>query len=326
MYSIVLMMAMTSAPETANFGGHKGYMHGGGLYCLNTCYGCWGSCHGYSSCHGCCGGWGWGYGYFPSYACSGCAGNVNTYASCMGCYGNYWQPYSCYGYGIYGGTSYSWPVPYESAPGTYGYGYPVPANSIPRIETKEVEPKKIIEPKKLGGETMNYLASPNKAQVVVRLPADAKLYANGKLTTLESTERAFSTPVLDRGQDYQYTMKVEYTRNGQKVVDDKVVRVRAGETSVVEFAEAKADTAVSTLKFVVPQGAKLFVENKAINGSTGEFKTPELTKGSEYAYSVRAELNRDGKVETQTQRVVFKGGEPVTVDFSDLGTVRTASK
>ena len=31
---------------------------------------------------------------------------------------------------------------------------------------------------------------------------------------------------------------------------------------------------------------------------------------------VRGELNRDGKSQTQTKRVVFKAGESVTVDFT----------
>jgi uncharacterized protein (TIGR03000 family) len=330
MYSVVLMMAMTSAPEAPNWGG-KGFFHGGALHCLNTCHGCWASCHGcwsschgcWSSCHGCwsschgCGG-GWSYGW-SSYACSGCAGHANFYTSCSGNWSNYWQPFSCFGYGIYGGTTYTYPVPYESAPGTYGYGYPIPANSMPRIENKEIEPKK-------SGETKSMLNA-DKAQVVVRLPADAKLYANGQLTNLSSGERSFNTPVLEAGQDYQYSMKIEYARGGKAIVEDKIVKVRAGQVSVVEFAEqGKADTAVSTLKFMVPEGATLFVENRAIETTGSEFKTPELAKGAEYAYNVRAELKRGGKVETQTQRVVFKAGEPVTVDFLELGTVRTASK
>jgi len=320
MYSIVLMMAMTSAPETADF-------HGRALHYFNSCHGCcgghsWhnGSCGGcWSSCHGC-GGSGFAY---SSYACSGCAGNVTSYHSCHGYTPNYYQPFSCFGYGIYGGTSYSWPIPYEGGgPGTYGYATPYSPNAMPRIEEKkEVEPKKADS--KQGGQTMIYPTTPNKAQVVVRLPADAKLYANDTLTNLSSAERSFSTPSLEKGQDYQYSMKVEYTRDGKTVSDSQIVKVRAGEVSVVEFVDKS--TAISTIKFVAPEGAKLFVENKLL-GTSGSFKTPELTKGAEYAYSVRAELNRDGKTEASTQRVVFKAGEAVTVDFMDLGTIRTASK
>lgn len=323
MYSVVLMMAMTSAPDAASF--HKAGCHGGMLHKWNTCHGCYSTCHGcWSSGHGCGGSWA-----YSSYSCSGCAGNATYYFSCYGNQPNsYFQPFSCYGYGIYGGTSYTWPIPYEGGgAGTYGYGYPIPANSMPRIEkapdTKAPDAKK---PEIKEEKSMIYPTSPNKAQVVVKLPADAKLYANDQLTNLDSSERAFSTPALEKGLDYQYSMKIEYTRNGKTLTDNQIVKVRAGQVSVVDFNErVKAETAISTLKFVVPEGAKLFVENKPLSLAGSEFKTPELIKGAEYAYSIRAEFNRDGKNETQTQRVVFKAGEPVTVDFMDIGSIRTAA-
>jgi len=319
MYSIVLMMAMTSAPETPEF---HGVFHGGALHYWNSCHGCGGSFW-HSSCNGCYSsghGHGWAY---SSRACSGCCGNVTSYHSCSGYAPNYYQPFSCFGYGIYGGTSYYWPTPYDGGgPGTYGVGTPYVPNSMPRIEDKKEELKK----DKIDGKTMIYPTVPTKASVVVRLPADAKLYANNSPTNLNSAERQFSTPTLEKGQDYQYTMKIEYSREGKTVVDSQIVKVRAGEVSVVEFVDKAATLAVSTIKFATPEGAAVFVENKPLATAAGEFKTPELTKGAEYAYSVRAEITVNGKTETATQRVVFKAGEPVTVDFSDLGTIRTASK
>lgn len=256
---------------------------------------------------------------------------MTYYAACYGSRQGYWEPFSCFGYGIYGGTSYYWPVPYDGANpnSAYGYGMPMVPNSIPRVEIKEKDKDgkpipKFEEPKKI----MSLPANSNRAQVVVRLPADAKLYANNELTQLSSGERVFATPALQTGLEYQYTMKVEYTRDGKTVTDSSVVKVRAGETSVVAFVDKAAPTAVSQIKLVAPEGTKIFVDNSAsaIPASNPDFKTPALVKGQEYAYLFRAELNRDGKNYSQTQRVVFKGGESVTVDFMDIDGARLSAK
>jgi len=255
---------------------------------------------------------------------------VTYYASCQGYRPGYWEPFSCFGYGIYGGTSYTWPVPYPGANpnSAYGYGYPIVPNSIPRIENteplKDGKPvPKFEEPKKL----MSLPSNSNRAQVVVRLPADAKLYANNQLTQLVSSERVFATPTLEQGVEYQYSMKVEYARDGKMVTDSSLVKVRAGETSTVEFVDRTAATTVSKIKLIAPEGAKIFVDNakNAIPVGSPEYKTPALVKGQEYAYMFRAELARDGKNFTQTQRVVFKGGEAVTVDFMDMDGTRVSS-
>ena len=291
MYSVLLMAAMTAAPETPN---------------------CWFHCAPVSTCHGCYGG---------SYY-NGCYGSCRGYSSCYGCYGGgggYMTPYSCGGYGIYGGASYTWPTtyPYGGNPG-YGYGYPQMAPPVIKIEEKKVIPMKTYVP-----------TAPNQAQVVIRLPADAKLFANGQLTSLTSAERAFSTPTIEKDRDFQYTMKVEYIRDGKNFTDSQIVKVRAGEVSIVEFVDlSKATTVTSTINVEMPEGAKVFVENKPLVLPEGQksFKTPALTKGAEYAYEFRAELTRDGKSQSQTQRVVFKGGEPVTVDFKDMNAIRTVSR
>lgn len=331
MYSVILMMAVTTAPETANHGWNKGGCHGWGS--CNGCYSSWNgySCSGWSSCHGSghgCWGSGWNY---SAHSCSGCAGNVTYFHSCLGGRPSYYEPFSCFGYGIYGGTSYYWPVPYDGAnPNTaYGYGYPIVPNSIPRIENKDPLKKddrpapKFDDPKKL----MSLPSSSNRAQVVIRLPADAKLYANNQLTQLTSAERVFSTPTIESGVEYQYSMKVEYTRDGKMITDSSVVKVRAGETSVVEFVDRAAPTAISKIKLIAPEGAKIFVDNARNSIPTGspEYKTPNLIKGQEYSYMFRAELARDGKSFSQTQRVVFKGGEAVTVDFMDMDGTRVSS-
>ena len=188
-------------------------------------------------------------------------------------------------------------------------------NTAPKYE--EIPP-----PKKDATKGTTYLPrSSGQARVIVQLPADAKLYADNIQTTLTSGQRTFVTPVLEKGRDFQYQMKVEYQRDGRTVTETKKVVVRADAVVRVDFSESKSvEMASSKVTVALPQGAKLFVDGQEKEiPAQGQFQTPELIKGAEYVYLFKAELNK----QAQTQRITFKGGEAVRVDFTDM--VNTSS-
>jgi uncharacterized protein (TIGR03000 family) len=58
-----------------------------------------------------------------------------------------------------------------------------------------------------------------------------------------------------------------------------------------------------------------------------EFQTPELKPGFLYSYVFQAEVVREGKPVTRTQRVTVRAGQRSLVDFNDLraGNVETAT-
>jgi len=167
----------------------------------------------------------------------------------------------------------------------------------------------------------------NRGQVVVRVPADAKLFADGQATTLAGTERVFQTPDLTAGRDFQYTLKVEFADGADTKSVSKQVIVRAGHRTVVDFTPT-ADTVTSSITVNLPANAKLFVDGVATSstGGTHAFKTPELTRGKAYVYKFSAEIERDGKTEVESREVTFKAGEPVNVNFTEPAAVRTASR
>jgi uncharacterized protein (TIGR03000 family) len=94
-------------------------------------------------------------------------------------------------------------------------------------------------PKKGDGGAM--LSAP--ATIVVSLPAEAKLIVDGKPTKAASARRYFISPALEQGQDYFYTLKAEFTRDGQTVSTSKRVTVRAGVESLVTFETPAASVA-----------------------------------------------------------------------------------
>jgi uncharacterized protein (TIGR03000 family) len=81
-------------------------------------------------------------------------------------------------------------------------------------------------------------AAPGRVKVL--LPEDARLFLvvgdQVEQCPLTSAERSFSTAVLQPGQDYAYTLKVEVTLDGRTVTASKQVVVRAGEETVVKFS------------------------------------------------------------------------------------------
>ena len=390
MYSLVLMSAMTTAPAGPEFNGYfRDLFFGcGGGSCYGSCNGCYGSsggarynCSGcYGSCHGCDGGFlGFGllsrrpifdrgscngYAYAPGYGCSGsmshapsygCSGSM-SYAPSSGCYGS--ASYSCYG-----GVSYA------PSSGCYGGSAPfqpggtlIPGGTVPLIPYAPTEPAPALERSGFTPATYAAAASPAaqgaRATVIVKLPADAKLYAEGKLLALTTAERKFVTPPLPDGE-FSYRFKIEYDRDGETYSVTKKVPVKAGGTVTVEFADqtsskggiktnvtttdpapatapgavvpavvppvapaatpSKTERATITVK--LPPGAVLYVDDKKSPSSepVRQFTTPPVPTGKEYVYLMKAEVVRDGRPESITQKVSFKAGDQLTVDFTTAG-------
>lgn len=84
-------------------------------------------------------------------------------------------------------------------------------------------------------------------------------------------------------------------------------------------ANPASDRATITVK--LPPGATLYVDDKKSPSKdpVRQFATPPLPANREFAYLLKAEILRDGQPETLTQKVPFRAGERVTVDFTSLG-------
>jgi uncharacterized protein (TIGR03000 family) len=78
-------------------------------------------------------------------------------------------------------------------------------------------------------------ALPDKARLIVELPADAKLYIDDQLMKTTAARRVFNTPTLDRGQSYYYVLRAEIVRDGKTYTDTKQVVIRAGNEAQASF-------------------------------------------------------------------------------------------
>jgi uncharacterized protein (TIGR03000 family) len=89
--------------------------------------------------------------------------------------------------------------------------------------------------------------------------------------------------------------------------------------SGIPAAQPNMDRAVITVK--MPPGATLYVDDQKTNSTAlvRQFTTPPLPSGQEYSYVMKAETIRDGRPEYVMQKVSFKAGDQLTVDFTNLG-------
>jgi uncharacterized protein (TIGR03000 family) len=173
-----------------------------------------------------------------------------------------------------------------------------------------------------------------QATVIVKLPADAKLYVDGQEANLTSSTRSFTTPELLANQDYYYTIKTVAGRDGTAVMQSQRVKVRAGKVATVNFeassaahpvkAELEDSGAPARFKVRLPRQAKLYVNDVLCPAESRvrSFATPTLPGGRDYAYTLKAEIEINGQVHSESRRVVFQAGKEVDLDFGDLTVVR----
>jgi uncharacterized protein (TIGR03000 family) len=244
MYSVVLMMALTGGSESVDFGGRRCHgcssngcssscasschgrsrCHGGGLFSRHRCNG--GGCHGRG--HGCNG----GGCHAVSHGCNGCNGGghgchgglFSRLRSRHGCNGG--GCHGCNGGGCHGGCASSCSSGCACSGGTTTTG-----------EKVKVMPKE--EKKKPSEEA----STSSPATIVVSLPAEAKLTVDGNATRSTTDRRTFTTPALEAGQTFVYSLRAEIVRDGQVAEQIQEVAVRAGETTNVSFTFASQGVA-----------------------------------------------------------------------------------
>jgi len=214
MYSLALLVAMNAsvpAPGTCLGSGHA---------CIGTtaCHG-----HGLFSGHGCHGFLFGGHKLFGGHCLGACHGTACHGTACHGGH-RLFNGHGCHGF-LFGGHKLFGGCHGCLGVSCYG-GQPMPTEKVPVKPTdKKTE-----------------LYAP--ANLIVTLPADAKLSIDEAITSSTGTVRSFVTPELERGKTYYYTLKAEITRDGKAEIISREVEVRAGEATRV-MIEAPATATVS---------------------------------------------------------------------------------
>jgi uncharacterized protein (TIGR03000 family) len=347
MYGIVLATVLTAGEATPAWGHRRFGCHGGGLFA-----GRWGGCY------GCSGGYGGGFVSYGCYGCYGCWGGGYISGGCCGetpvGYGGGYPAggvVSTSGGGNRGGRENKQIKDLkksieEARKSTAKRRVEALKRTIADLRNKELE-QKLAELRRdiealrgaRGGGVIPLpmptpvpsdtpppeLPPPKPGVVMLRVPAGATLYVNGKRMNVAT---AYLTPDLKPGRTFYYAFRVTVVRGDRVVTRVKRVAVRAGEVVRLDYeemtvADARQRSAAAPAHFTVrlPAEARLVVHGVRcpLTSDTRSFDTPELAPGEVYFYDLEAEVTRDGRVVTESKRVAFRAGEQVTVRFDGLG-------
>jgi uncharacterized protein (TIGR03000 family) len=260
MYSVVLMMALSSGATAPAGHGDGGCWGGsgchGGWSCDGGCnggghffgrHGCNGGGHflgKHGRGHGCNGGCNGGGHFLGRHGCNGGGHFLGKHGrghGCNGCNGGgCWGGHGCTGAGCWGGHACNGGGHACSGGGHAchgGHGCTGGGGAVVMPEAggqMQKAPEQVPAPKPAEGKEEE-AARPAPATIVVSLPLEAKLMIDEYVTTSTSATRVFTSPALERGKDFQYTLKAEIIRDGQSASTTRIVTVRAGQETRVEM-------------------------------------------------------------------------------------------
>lgn len=191
----------------------------------------------------------------PVAAVADCCGPVVSYGYPASYYLG-WRPgpirrllfgrYRWYATGYWGGYYYTPdccdPVydaaPIESAPAAAPAPTPAPVAPTP-APAPAAETSSILSPSGIYHQTsytMPEATHENSGIVSISVPEDAVVYVNDVRTNATGTNRSFVSFGLKSGNEYDYVIRAEVTRNGQTYVETKVVTLKAGQKDAVAFS------------------------------------------------------------------------------------------
>lgn len=90
----------------------------------------------------------------------------------------------------------------------------------------------------------------------------------------------------------------------------------------------EAGNAPATIFVSLPADAQLTIDDAATTSTSANrvFATPSLENGREYYYTLKAQVTREGKVLTATQRVAVRSGEATRITLDIPAATGVASK
>ena len=156
----------------------------------------------------------------------------------------------------------------------------------------------------------------DRAVLRLRVPQEAKVYVNGRLTKTPGAVRSFESENLVAGRVYKYKVKAVLERDGKQLVRSKLISLRAGrlKETVLDF-DAPAKT---VLALNVPKDAsvKLCGKTTSLDGTKRRFTTTRLTDGEVCeGYSVEVSYRVDGELVKQVRKIDLAAGDFRTLTF-----------
>ena len=267
-----------------------------------------------------------------------------------GSYGSYGSYGSHGSYGSYGSSGYR--VVYYNSCGSSGGSYGSYGSAGGVIESDAMDPAPVEAEKPATDEPHNKSdsksgkAKPSTSDAVyltVHVPEGASVLVNGKPTSTTGSQRTYVSRGVASGMRYKYDIEAKYDLDGQSRTENRVVYATAGEHPEVAFSFDAVnektqladempvdDSKKTTLRIHVPEDAKVFLagQETTSTGTVRVFQTNLLSIGKHWdAYTIRAEVKRNGTTVSQERTIALHGGEiaEVTIDFPEPQLASTKS-
>ena len=114
----------------------------------------------------------------------------------------------------------------------------------------------------LAGQPADALAAQAGAAITIVVPPDAEVFFDGTPTNQKGSERRFTSPPLETGKKYEYTIRARWTQSGRTVERTRRVSVNGGADVRVDFLAPGSEG-----KTTVERGA-----NYQAPGSAGQYE------------------------------------------------------
>ena len=184
------------------------------------------------------------------------------------------------------------PINGGDAPGS-GFGDGLPDAPIPDADADSTE----LRQKK------------SEAVLSLKLPKEAKVYINGKLTKTEGRLRQYVSRNLTKGKNYRYRVKAVVEKDGREIVRTQLVSMSPGKDRLIKFKFDQPQ--VTTLVLKVPRDAKVLLDGKETKakGKIRTFSTRKLSNEQSWNdYKIEVRYVKDGKQVVEHRSVNLVAG------------------
>lgn len=194
------------------------------------------------------------------------------------------------------------PLDGQTAPGSQsGFGDGLPDAPIPDADSDSDSDS--------NNDSTQLQKKNSEAVLSLKLPLDAKVYINGKLTQTKGRLRQYVSRNLTQEKDYRYRVKAVFEKDGRKMVRTRLVSMRPGKDRIVKFDFSRPQ--VTTLVLKVPADAEVLLDGNKTNaeGTVRTFSTRKLTDDQSWKdYKIEVRYSKNGKPVVQTRSLNLIAG------------------
>ncbi len=165
----------------------------------------------------------------------------------------------------------------------------------------------------------------SKAILSLKLPREAKVYINGKLTKTEGTLRQYVSRNLSKDKNYRYRVKAVINKDGREIVRTRLVSMRPGQDRLVRFKFDQPQ--ITTLVLKVPADAEVLLDGQKTKakGKIRTFSTRKLSNEQSWNdYKIEVRYFKDGKQVVETKTLDLVAGAKEMIAMGGYGSDRKA--